>query len=103
MSPTVDDLKLAAQSLGDCFSEDGVADCFKQRDIKGQRISLLNCPVARYLTQEIGAPVYVNGSTARLQKSPFHGSFNPQVFLPPMVTRFTVLFDVGHYPDLEET
>jgi hypothetical protein len=75
---------------------DNVAEFLRSQGITGKPELAKACPVARYLEKQVGAPVFVLGSTARFVMS------GRATHLPRAVEKFVTAFDMGEYPDLIE-
>jgi hypothetical protein len=69
-----------------------IARVFAELGIKGRPASAYECPVANYLTAELGIIVEVG------QKGAYAGV--TEVPLPEHVRRFVRVFDLGAYPRL---
>jgi hypothetical protein len=69
---------------------DGVANLLRKAGVRGRRMDEWDCPIARYLTREIGEPVYVNLGRAETG----HGTDDLfLVVLPSGVREFIERFD----------
>ena len=85
--------KKAVKGLKTC--KDVVAT-LERRHIQGVPKDIWNCPLARYLSDIIGAPVWVNASALGV------GLRSDSIVLPRHLKEFVRLFDRGFFPQLNE-
>ena len=89
--------KKAIEELGHTYKE--VAATLERRHARGVPSHIRDCPLARHLSEVVGAPVWVTGSAlgvggrtdiASMLNLPFH------------LRQFVYLFDGGAFPQLKD-
>lgn len=95
------DLQVLIDKLGGMTPEE-IRAHLRQEGIQG-RVSLAgSCPLANYLTVELGAAVYVARNWVCDVEHVLSDSRDPYYAIPDSMTQFTILFDDGLYPELVE-
>lgn len=99
--------------VAELASQPDIAAYLKGQGIKGQRVNPFSCPVARYVSRELGVTTgypdkHVSSTTTRIAvRGPKVKSFPPIVLqvvdAPSRVSAFIADFDRGAHPELDET
>jgi len=92
-----DDLLDALAALGK--TEEQIAASLRARGVTGERRNSRCCPLARYLTAELGRQVVVDGDSICIDGP---SSWQESVWPDRCVADFIEGFDHGDYPDLVE-
>jgi hypothetical protein len=89
------DVPLVLGRLG-CTAEE-VRQSLRRAGIRGVRLDLGRCPLARYL-RSLGLP---RAEVGRSWCWPDEGAYEVGIPLPGHLREFVALFDKGKYPELE--
>lgn len=96
-------LKRAVDEINNIGGPDDIAQYLKERNIKGQAASGCGCPLAIYLTQEVGKTVRVTGISIYLSDF-FNAKPNRDIiFTPENLLSFITKTDRLEYPFLLES
>ena len=89
--------KKAIEELGHTYKE--VVATLERRHARGVPSHIRDCPLARHLSEVVGAPVWVTGSALGVGGRTDIASM---LSLPFHLRQFVYLFDGGAFPQLKE-